>query len=701
MRVPSIFLLLSSPLYFATASFGDQKSTYVPKPKMNGKAINYGDRSIFSDDKKNGDFSHTVTSKVAFFTGGCSSNEPFQFSLGGRSGRGVIGTPYASVEPPTTYVTSLSFVDSHQEGEEITLLVDETQSNFFPFTDSVDEHAEYFGVPFNFSGMNSQDLSSISVYCSSTEPVDIVVIVTDDEPEVVSAKLTHALGSDNVHVEIEQTSIRNLHAQPMTKAVKQNNEKLSELHLRVIHGKGNGNDIFLQKKSRSLESYDSGTKNNGCTFVQMTKLNVEDYLVPKTVVVCSEHHDVRRDRKLLESDHGIKLDGAEIDENGDIVFKFMGLEDKDLGASDLKLDARIGVVSECVDETIEVVDMTAMLPSVEPTLVVNGGWFRRAVELHEVSCDWEPIVLEAIATDPNAKYNYLGHLKNPAKAIIMKGNNDGRNLSMDKLNKRRNLLKAPPSDDELKINKEMTIGRKPDRFVSSQNSPRDLQEEIHKKVLVHGYCSTGAWNEDWFTDAITFTDPDTAIPVPDNWNIHQFAIKILKFTEDNNIYGCGIIAHSQGGLASLHLKYFFNSCLDYANGGGDRLIQSAGSPYQGTNLQINGIGGFLGLQTCGYNFDLTEEGASNWLETIPMDVRGNVYYATSNPPGGFALPCLFSTHLILNDPEDGVVERQRAILEGGNLVGHFVNHCHAIDMNYPAQYENERGSRGADSKSFY
>ena len=61
-------------------------------------------------------------------------------------------------------------------------------------------------------------------------------------------------------------------------------------------------------------------------------------------------------------------------------------------------------------------------------------------------------------------------------------------------------------------------------------------------------------------------------------------ISLHRFAVQNNISSCGIIAHSQGGLASLHLYTYYWSCLDDASIGGNRLIQAVGSPYQGTPL---------------------------------------------------------------------------------------------------------------------
>merc|ERR1712038_1161522 len=281
---------------------------------------------------------------------------------------------------------------------------------------------------------------------------------------------------------------------------------------------------------------------------------------------------------------------------------------------------RIGIASECKDEPIEVVDMSAMLPSDQPTLTVNGGWFRRAAEMHGVNCDWEPVVLDAIVTDPSSKYAYIGRLDQPTTATVMKGDTNGRNLSRDEMSSRRALLKASPSQDELDINEEMSRGRKPDAF------SRKLQKGKHRKILVHGYCSTeSSFPSGHFTDAVQFTGAGS----PSSWSNDEFARKIDEFADAKGIAGCGIIAHSQGGMAALHLYQNYWSCLDNATSG-SRLIQSVGTPYQGTALAgtLAAIGDAFGV-LCGYNYDLTETGAWYWLQSISLSARSKVYYSMS------------------------------------------------------------------------
>ena len=63
---------------------------------------------------------------------------------------------------------------------------------------------------------------------------------------------------------------------------------------------------------------------------------------------------------------------------------------------------------------------------------------------------------------------------------------------------------------------------------------------------------------------------------------------------------------------------------------GGRKIQTVGTPWQGTPVmaQIADFTQFFGLG-CGYNEDLTLQGASRWLNKIPVDKQKEVYYYTT------------------------------------------------------------------------
>ena len=95
-----------------------------------------------------------------------------------------------------------------------------------------------------------------------------------------------------------------------------------------------------------------------------------------------------------------------------------------------------------------------------------------------------------------------------------------------------------------------------------------------KLMLVHGYCSGGnPYPTSQFANNIVFNDPNK------NRTHDQFANLIKNFGAAYPSFG--IVAHSQGGAASLHLYTYYWSGLDSATG--SRLIQSVGTPVSGNS----------------------------------------------------------------------------------------------------------------------
>ncbi len=203
-----------------------------------------------------------------------------------------------------------------------------------------------------------------------------------------------------------------------------------------------------------------------------------------------------------------------------------------------------------------------------------------------------------------------------------------------------------------------------------------------KLMLVHGYCSGDAWGAaagaGQFTNYVKFLD------LNQNRSHDQFAQRIRNFGA--NLPSFGIVAHSQGGAAALHLYTYYWSGLDYATG--NRLIQSVGTPYQGTALAGNlaAIGGVFGAG-CGTNYDLTYSGAASWLANIPTWARTKVYYHTTSFTDVWYRYdyCNLATDLFLGDPDDGVVERAYAQLPGAINLGHKTGWCHTSGMRDPSQ----------------
>ncbi len=211
-----------------------------------------------------------------------------------------------------------------------------------------------------------------------------------------------------------------------------------------------------------------------------------------------------------------------------------------------------------------------------------------------------------------------------------------------------------------------------------------------KLMLVHGYCSGDVWGsvQGQFSNSIKFSD------LNQNRSHDQFANLIRNFGASYPSFG--IVAHSQGGAASLHLYTYYWSGLDYATGG-SRFIQTVGTPYQGTALAGNlaALGSVFGAG-CGTNYDLTYSGSASWLAGIPSWARAKVHYSTTSFKDVWYRYdyCNIATDLFLNDPDDGVVERDYAQLPGANNRGHKTGWCHTSGMRDPAQTSDS--SRNAD-----
>jgi len=189
-------------------------------------------------------------------------------------------------------------------------------------------------------------------------------------------------------------------------------------------------------------------------------------------------------------------------------------------------------------------------------------------------------------------------------------------------------------------------------------------------MLVHGYCSGGSiW------PAADFKQPKLAFSDPNANRTHdQFALLLAQ--AGSALASFGVVGHSQGGPAALHLYTYYQSGLDRALGTG-RRIQSVASPYQGTPLAS--LGGFA----CGVNNDMTPSGSAAWLAGIPSWARAEVWYWTTSNSGS---ACSFFTDFLLTNPEDGTVEQFRGQLPAANSMGHTTGWCHTTGMSNPANY---------------
>ena len=240
--------------------------------------------------------------------------------------------------------------------------------------------------------------------------------------------------------------------------------------------------------------------------------------------------------------------------------------------------------------------------------------------------------------------------------------------------------KLPPSALAVpkSVDQEMLTGPRPERAAEAAGA---LEKAAGGKLmLVHGYCSGNAWGgvANQFSDDILFQD------FHQNRSHDAFAILIGTFGASYPSFG--VVAHSQGGAASLHLYTYYWSGLDWAGPG--RLIQSVGTPYQGTALAGNAavLGQIFGVG-CGTNYDLTYGGASSWLSGIPSWARDDVnYYTTSFEDVWWRYDyCHLVTDLLLGDPDDGTTEKSKGQLSSGVNRGHKTKWCHTTGMRDPAQ----------------
>jgi hypothetical protein len=241
------------------------------------------------------------------------------------------------------------------------------------------------------------------------------------------------------------------------------------------------------------------------------------------------------------------------------------------------------------------------------------------------------------------------------------------------------------------ITDEMRMGKRPDTFDANATVAADsLTAQLvgGKVMLIHGYCAGGnPFPVSQFSDYAVFHDPNQS-------RTHdQFANLIRNYGAQFPSFGA--VAHSQGGAASLHLYTYYWSGLDYATG--NRLIQTVGTPYQGTALAGNlAVLGQVFGAGCGGNTDLTYSGAASWLAGIPSWARAKVHYSTTSFTDVWYRYdyCSLATDLFLGDPEDGVTERAYGQLPGGNNRGHKTGWCHTSGMRDPAQTSDS--ARNAD-----
>ena len=104
--------------------------------------------------------------------------------------------------------------------------------------------------------------------------------------------------------------------------------------------------------------------------------------------------------------------------------------------------------------------------------------------------------------------------------------------------------------EDVKITREMMEGYNPVLYNSEPAADSKL-------LLVHGYCSSdNAFPTDEFTDYAVFKDYEQSR------DLDEFAQLIDHYARSQDINAYSIVAHSQGGMAALHLLTYYHSGLD-------------------------------------------------------------------------------------------------------------------------------------------
>lgn len=203
-----------------------------------------------------------------------------------------------------------------------------------------------------------------------------------------------------------------------------------------------------------------------------------------------------------------------------------------------------------------------------------------------------------------------------------------------------------------------------------------------KLIVVHGYCASAnpfaAYPADW-TDALFFTD------LKQSRSHDQFAQLIVQFANNNGLSSYGLVGHSQGGLASVHVLNYYHTGLD--NAVGARKIQSLGSPYRGNSGASNYAAVIELFGDCEANPSLTRDVSEQWIAGLSATtIAATNYYTTQYNTGIGKAFCNGLMNTILQKPNDGATENVFAAPPGGNNRGNTLGQCHLDGMKYPASF---------------
>jgi len=453
------------------------------------------------------------TTSNAVFVGTCLPTQPFVFKLTGRSGKGGIGITTAAA------TISASFQNPNAIGT-FKLYSDDKQKNFFA-TDIANEYPAY---PYTFVDL-PDDGAMIAVSCDQETEV---IVTCKDDAAVAPVELTFGdveEGATEQMVEVggkAKGRIRNVAAY------------VYEDNLKAKGKKANGNKVNVRKQSDSLLALPAASVGQ----IVIGQLEVEDdngKLVQRTFI---KKVNARKAKPFK-----ITIGKANINGDGDVVIPLVGPVRKRGLFYDFA--ARIGIYVNGTTIS-EDVDIQAFLESDQSEIVVHGGWIRTALQSHGLSESdaFDAIVTECYARDADKGYVVVGACES------------AQTLNLQQHKNRRHLV-ARPSLAELQITDEMLTGRRPEISVATGTSGgrrnlRDLEEisNGHAKIIVHGYCSTGAtFPDNDFTPSLIYRHTYTT--EAQGISHSAFAQDLWQYQYNKGLSGCGVIAHSQGGPASL------------------------------------------------------------------------------------------------------------------------------------------------------
>lgn len=638
-----------SLLLLPTGSHAAGMPKMLAEPAYNGKALGPPN-----------EYEHTVSSSSAILLGECSPETPYDFELYGPSGVAAIGAA-------ATAGISVSLA----QGE--ATMGTEPQKLFIGDDGAVSiENDDMVAYSLEYSVTEADVKEGVAAQVRCTQATDIIVLVRDQaDMEEVQAILREQDDGDELEIVSGRSPNGNLQGRAKPKKGSSNSP--------VSFDSETGHKIKIK--------HQGGNSEKGLALVDAYFTSNDGYKVRRTLV-----HESKLKKETFKSPRNVPVKCCDITDDGDIEVRFPGALNQH---DSLRVDVRMGVLVEGSSQPMEVVDVTSFLTDGN-TLVVHGGWIRNAIAAEgkqDTTEGWDVVVMDAIISDPQDSYRVVG--------VMKQANQNG--IGNDQKNKRNKLSQAP-LEEEVSISEDMKVGKKPttEQRERRLGHGRRLQSG-HRKLLVHGYCASGnPFPISHFANALAFSDPGRRLgggSGANNWSHDVFARKIDTFADNNGLTGCGCIAHSQGGAACLHLYTYYWSCLDYPSVPG-RMIQSVGTPYQGTSLAGNlaAIGDVFGAG-CGSNTDLTYSGASAWLSNIPSWARSQVrFYTTAFEDRWWAYDyCHLGSDLLLSDPDDGTTEKAKGQLSGAVNGGHKDKQCHTTGMRDPPQYNDY--SRNSDMSS--